>query len=454
MRTEIGSTAVLPVSSVRDSPKGRLDPSRPGSVAELATREFLRNLRISSPILTRPRLLLIALAYIGFVSLGLPDAVIGVAWPTVRDTFSLSQSTFGLLFVASAIGYFVSSILAGKLTQRLGIGLLLAGSTGLVGLAMMGFAGAPLWFIFVGFAVFHGLGSGAIDAGLNGYAAHYMSAQHMNWLHACYCLGAMLGPLLMTAVLTTGQSYSAGYVIVGTVMLFLSAMFLLTRPQWGQASATGVSNEPDISALIAIQHPTVRLQVAMFFLYTGLEATFSQWTFTVLTESRGMNAGLAGISVGTFWGSIGIGRFFFGFIADLVGIDRLLRFSIFGAVLGALLFAVPLGPFAAFAGLILAGIGLAPVFPCLMTRTPQRLGVALSAHAVGFQLGAAMTGVASIPGILGLLSAKFGLQAVPIGAVVLASLFWALHERLIRQPDLVSEINAGLESNHSRNASE
>ena len=151
-----------------------------------------------------PRLLLIALAYVGFVSLGLPDAVIGVAWPTVRDTFSLPQGAAGMVFVASGLGYFVTSFFSGRLTHALGIGMLLAASTALVAAAMFGFAVAPLWAVR---RLRRGSRTrvGAIDAGLNGYAAHHLSARHMNWLHACYCFGAMLGPLLMTAVLTSGR---------------------------------------------------------------------------------------------------------------------------------------------------------------------------------------------------------------------------------------------------------
>ena len=328
--------------------------------------------------------------------------------------------------------------MAGRLTERLGIGVLLAASTGLVAVAMFGFAFSPWWSVFVAFAIFHGLGSGAIDAGLNGYAAHYMSAQHMNWLHACYCLGAMLGPLWMTAVLTSGQRYPLGYATVGSVMIVLSLMFLFTRPHWGQAVATAESNEPKIHVLRALRHPKVLLQVAIFFCYTGLEATLSQWTFTILTESRGIHPGPAGIAVGTYWASIGLGRIFFGFIADFIGIDRLLRFSILGVLAGTLLFATPLSPEMTFASIVLAGVGLAPVFPCLMTRTPQRLGFALSAHAIGFQMGAAMLGIAMIPGSLGWLANRFGLQAIPIGTVILASILWILHEALSRQPDIES----------------
>jgi fucose permease len=383
-----------------------------------------------------PSLLLIVLAYVGFVSLGLPDAVIGVAWPTIRETFRLPQGAIGMVFVASGAGYFLTSLFSGQLTHVLGIGLLLAASTGLVAAAMLGFAFSPLWALFVVCAVVHGLGSGAIDSGLNGYAAHYLSARHMNWLHACYCFGAMLGPLLMTAVLTSGRDYSVGYLAMGGVMLALAAVFLATGPRWGQASVTAGNAERRIGTGTALRHPAVLLQMAVFFLYTGLEITISQWAFTVLTESRGVNTGPAGIAVGAYWASIGAGRVVFGMVADRVGIDRLLRYCLLAALAGAVLFAVPLPMEVGFAGLTLAGMGLAPVFPCLMTRTPQRLGTELSAHAVGFQVGAAMIGAAAVPAVFGLVAEGSGLEAVPIGMAVLAGFLWLLHEVLVRRPNV------------------
>jgi fucose permease len=385
---------------------------------------------------SRPALLLIVLAYVGFVSLGLPDAVIGVAWPSVRDAFRLPQGAAGLVFVASGLGYFVTSFLSGQLSHLLGIGLLLAASTALVAAAMLGFAFSPVWALFVACAVVHGFGSGAIDAGLNGYAAHYLSARHMNWLHACYCFGAMLGPLLMTAVLTSGRHYGVGYLVVAGVMASLAVVFLVTGPQWGRASATAEAVGVRVEVGAAIRHPYVLLHMAVFFVYTGLEIALSQWAFTVLTELRGVAPGPAGVAVGAYWGSIGLGRIVFGLIADRIGIDRLLRYCLLAAAAGMALFAVPLSPGAAYAGLALAGIGLAPVFPCLMTRTPQRLGTALSAHAVGFQVGAAMIGAAAIPGALGLIASGVGLTAIPVGALILAVLLWAIHEGLIRRSNI------------------
>jgi fucose permease len=385
---------------------------------------------------SRPTVLLIALAYVGFISLGLPDAVIGVAWPTVRETFSLPQAALGIVFVSSGLGYFLTSFLSGRMTQLCGIGMLLAGSTALVSVAMFGFAAAPMWFLFIVCAFIHGLGSGGIDAGLNGYAAHHLSVRHMNWLHACYCFGAMLGPLLMTAVLTTGWHYSAGYAVVGALLLALSAMFLTTFFQWGQASSAPEHASPRITTEEALRNSTVQLQIAVFFVYTGLEIALSQWAFTILTESRGIGTGPAGIAVATYWASIGVGRIVFGLVADRIGIDLLLRCCLLAAATGAMLFALPLGIEGAFAGLVLAGVGLAPVFPCLMTRTPQRLGGALSTHAVGFQVGAAMIGAAAIPATLGLLAGRSRLGTLSVGIVVVAIVLWLLHEWLTRRPEI------------------
>lgn len=383
---------------------------------------------------SRPSTFLLCLAFIGFVSLGLPDAVIGVAWPSVRDTFGLRQGAVGLVLVVSGLGYLLSSFFAGRLMQTFGIGLVLAASTGLVATAMYGFGFATMWWIFVSCALAHGLGSGAIDTGLNAYAAHHMPTRHLIWLHACYCLGALIGPVLMSAVLTRGGHYSTGYLTVGSTMLCLSTLFLMTCRLWDETSPTATTTFIRTAAGTALRSWVVWLQMAIFFLYTGLEVTFSQWSYTVLTESRNASPGTAGIAVGIYWGCIGVGRIISGFIADRVGIDRLIRFCLFGAATGALLFASKLSVELAILGISLVGLGLAPIFPCLMSRTPRRLGT-LSAHAIGFQVGSAMIGAAAVPGSLGIMAGMAGLNVVPIGAVVLFGVLILLHERLMRLPD-------------------
>lgn len=382
-----------------------------------------------------PSYYLLALTFISFVSLGLPDAVIGVAWPSVRDTFHRRQEAIAVVLVVSGLAYLLSSFFAGRLMHVLGIGLVLAASTGLVATAMFGFGFAPIWLAFLFCAMLHGLGSGAIDSGLNGYAAHHMSARQMNWMHACYCFGALIGPVLMSNVLAHGRHYSVGYSVMGATMLTLSVMFLLTCRSWGTTSPAEEKQRPPLSARTALQRPVVWLQMAVFFLYTGLEVTFSQWTYTVLTESRHIRPETAGLAVGVYWGCIGTGRIISGFIADRVGVDRLLRLCLLIAATGAVLVAARLPLEFTFLGLSMIGLGLAPVFPCLMSRSPQRLGTGISSHAIGFQVGSAMIGAAAIPGTLGLLTRWGGLEAIPLGAATLLAVLNLLHEKLAHRPD-------------------
>ena len=380
---------------------------------------------------TSTRLLLLTIAYLGFISLGFPDPVAGVAWPSVRDTFSLPQSSFGLVFIALGCGYCASGFFGGKLTQLLGLGNLLWISSGLVAVAMLGSSMAAAWPVFVACAVIWGLGSGGIDAGLNSYVSNHYSARHMNWLHACYSIGATLGPLLMTAALVRAGSWRIGYTLVGGVLGLMTLLFLTTRQRWTappQSAGGGVT--PPVSMRAALQVPLVWLQVVLFFLYVGLEFTVGQWSFTVLTESRGLSPDLAGLLTGGYYGAIGVGRVLTGVIAHRTGVDPILRLSMFVAVLGAALFAfAPAGT--GDVALILIGLGLAPVFPCLMSRTPERLGADYSAHAVGFQVSSGMLGGALVPGLTGLIAEQLGLEFASQFAVVLAALLWIMHEVLV-----------------------
>lgn len=372
------------------------------------------------------------LAFIGFVSLGLPDAVIGVAWPSVRDAFELHQSGLGLVLVGSGCGYFLSSFFAGRLIQAFGVGVLLAASSVMVAASGFGYALAPAWPAFVACSLLHGMGSGAIDSGLNSFGAAHFTARHMNWLHACYCLGAMLGPLLMTGILAGGGAWQTGYATLGTAMLLLSVLFSVTQRRWGPPPERRVDAEGNhIGMAATLRHAGVRLQIAVFFVYTGLEVTVGQWSFTLLTEARGIDRSEAGVWVSLYWGSIGVGRVLLGFIVERVGIDRLLRLSTLTTVVGSILFALPSPGSLSLIGLLLIGGALAPIFPGLMSRTPQRLGAAYAVHAIGFQVSAAMAGAALLPSLVGLAVEEFGLGSIAGAVVVLAGVLLLLHEALV-----------------------
>lgn len=384
--------------------------------------------------------LLLVIAYLGFISLGLPDTLIGVAWPSAREHFGRQQGDLAWIFFGTGASYFLAGLFTGKLLGKLGIGLLLAGSSLLVAASGFGYGTAPVWPLFASCALLHGLGSGAIDTGLNHYVAHHFSARHMNWLHACYGIGATLGPLIMTSMLVGLGSWRAGYIMVASLLLALTLLFAFTRRLWDAPPQAGAEPEegaapPSIGMLETLQSQAVWMQLLIFFIYTGLEVTVGQWSFTLLTESRGVGRETAGLWVTLYWASLTTGRILFGFVVDRFGIDRLLRCSMLGVVAGVGLFALNGPPLLSAFSLSLTGLGLAAIYPCLMTRTPQRLGKARAAHAIGFQVSSAMIGAAVFPSACGWLAQRSGLEVVVAVALGMAGSMLVLHEVLLRSDE-------------------
>ena len=374
---------------------------------------------------------LLFIAYLGFISLGLPDTVIGVAWPSVRDHFDLPQSALALIFFGSGCSYFVSSFFSGRFLKLFRIGTLLAASSALVACSGLGYASAPVWAVFAACSLLHGLGSGAIDSGLNHYVAHHFSARHMNWLHGCYSIGAMLGPLIMTSFITRSGSWRSGYLTVAMILLILATLFAVTRRRWenNEASEDQSTIGPAATTGETLRSGLVWMHIILFFVYTGLEVTVGQWSFTVLTEGRGNSTQTAGLWVTGYWASIAAGRFLFGMIVERLGADRLLRISMATAVLGTLLFAMNIVPAVA---LVIIGLGLAAIFPCLMARTPERLGKALAAHAIGMQVSAAMIGAAALPSLAGFLAERMTLEVIGKTAIGMAACLFLVHEFVLR----------------------
>jgi fucose permease len=400
----------------------------------------------------RPTPLLIVLAFAAFVSLGLPDTVLGVAWPFVRDRFGLAQSASALPLWFGVSGYFLSGLLAGRLVRTLGLGGLLAASSALVALGLAGYALAPSWWVFFPMAAIIGLGSGAIDAGLNGYAAHHFPVGWLNWLHACWGVGATVGPIIMTAVLVGGAAYRSGYAILAVALGSMAIAFGGTRKSWddpGEPALAGgldggpapgpeavvAANREDAGAWAALRGGRVWLQIAIFFAYTGVETGTGFWCFTVLREGRGLSVEAAGAWTTAFWGALLAGRVLLGLVIDAFGPDRLLRTVTYSALAGVAAYAALPG-LAGRSGLLVIGASLAPIFPTLIARTPARLGAATAAHAVGFQVSAATLGAAVFPSLYGLLAQRAGANAIPPALVGAMLVLLGLHEVLLRLPDL------------------
>lgn len=354
------------------------------------------------------------LSFLAFISLGLPDGLLGVAWPSIRGFFGLSFDSLGPFLAVATTGYVASSFSSGRVLSRIGVGTLLALSCLATAASLFGYALAPAWWIMVGFASLAGLGAGAIDAGLNTYVATHHSARTLNWLHACYGVGTASGPMIMGAVLMANRPWQHGYAMVGLAQLALALCFALNRRLWPSVDPSpSASTTRAASALATLRIPVVWLNLAAFFVYTGLEASFGAWTYTLFAEARGVAMETAASWVSVYWSGLTVGRIVFGFlVAGRMPIDRMLGASITAIAVGSALVWADLGPTSSFCGLALAGLACGPVYPSLMATTPARLGETHTANAVGFQVAAAALGQSLLPGLVGVAAAAAGLEII------------------------------------------
>lgn len=350
---------------------------------------------------------LLLLAYLAFVGLGLPDPLPGTLWPEIAPAYGRGNASLGLVLAAGAAGCIAAGLLTGRLIGALGIGGVLAASLAATATAAAGQALAPPWPAFVALAFLAGLGGGSVDSALNLFAAARFAPRHLNWLHGCWGIGATLGPGIATALLAAGAGWQAGYAAVAAALAALVLGCLATRRRW-DAGAPAAPAVP-VTALSALAHPVVRLQMAVFFLYTGLEASAGQWAATILA-ARGAGPAEAAFAAACFWGGLAAARIGLGFVVDRIGPERLLG-AVMPVAAGAA--ALLVAGVADLMALVLLAAMLAPVYPTLMARTPARLGAALAVHAIGFQVSAAMAGVAVLPWVLGIAADVLGARAVP-----------------------------------------
>jgi fucose permease len=348
---------------------------------------------------------------LGFLSLGLPDGVLGVAWPSMRRSFDLPVSQLGVLLAAAMLGYLASSFASGALVARLGVGRLLAGSSAATASSALLYAVAPGWELVLLGGLVGGLGAGAIDAGINAFAAARFSPRLTTWLHASYGVGATLGPLLTSAVLAAGRSWRWAYGLIGLLLAGLTASFALTAGRWttGPAGAPGPGG-PSIAA--ALRRGAVWRNIGLFFLYTGLEVAAGQWAYSWLVEGRGVTPGIAGGWVAAYWGSLTAGRVVLGALSARVTPEAIVRGSLIGIPIGVAWLWAGLGPSSGATGLALLALALSPIFPLLIAATPGRVGAPYAAHAVGFQIAGAYLGAAAVPGAAGVLARHLGLEVL------------------------------------------
>ncbi|MBN1582833.1 MAG: MFS transporter [Anaerolineae bacterium] len=377
---------------------------------------------------------LVGIAFLTFIGFGLNAGLMGVTWPSMRDTFGVGDDAYGVLTIASMIGSLVITFYSGTLIERFGTGILLLLSCVIGGLGFLGHAVVGTWGAIIALKLVTAAGTALLNPGINAYFATHESAGRMNWLHACFGLGATLSPAAMTRLLASGASWRLGYALVGVSYFVLAVAFGLTLRRWPgmqsgeQASGPAPGRAPNTLAKRTLALPAVWLSLAMFFAFTGMESSSGQWSYTLFTEGRGIDAAAAGAWVSVYWACMTVGRIFFGIVVGRIKASMLVRLCMAGVVLGAsVIWLVPL-PMVGFAGLALTGFCLAPLFPVLTSNTPQRLGSEHAAKAIGYQITAVKLGLALIPALGGVLSEQVGVEAIGPFLFILSLVMLFLHE--------------------------
>ena len=368
---------------------------------------------------------LLAIIYLAFISLGLPDSVLGVAWPFMRISLDQPLAAAGLITLTLTACSAVSSMASAAVLKRLGTGPVVMVSGFLTGFGLLGFAFAPSMAWVLVCAVPLGLGAGSVDAGLNHFVADHYSSRHMNWLHGCWGVGATVGPVIMGAALVGASGWQSGYRTIAVLQLALALLFLFTLRLWQREHAVPPRDEAQGAAgQLAESVPdwATWLAPSLYLVYATIEIGTGLWTASLLVDDRGLDAPTAGLWVSCFFGAIMGGRFAVGLVATRLGNRRLVRLGLAAAMLGALVLSISgLPDMVSLAGLVLLGLGCAPIYPSLMHETTRRFDAATARKVVGRQVAFAYVGGAIGPASLGLLGAYVGLATI-MPAVLLALL--------------------------------
>lgn len=382
--------------------------------------------------MSRPNALLLVLSFVGFIALGLPDAVIGVAWPALRTYFDLHQDALGPLFITVTVGSVMASTATGMILSRIGIGDLLALSCAITAIALFGYTIAPSWIVLVSLGLLTGFGAGAIDAAINTHAATRYSARLVNVLHAFYGVGAAAGPALMTAVLTAGQEWQLGYRIIVGVEIVLAVAFILSRRQWPPPVAHHEEHHRPARLAETIRLGKVQLSLLVFFVYTGCEAAAGAWVFSLLYEARDIATAAAGTAVTLYWGGLFASRLGYAFLPANANPNAVVQLCIVTALGSVLTLALNLHPIVDTVAIALMGFAAGPIFPSLIATTPARVGPKHTANTVGFQISIAAVGLAALPALCGLVAQHLGLEIIPIVLTVCWSILLAAYLALRR----------------------
>lgn len=391
--------------------------------------------------------LLLPIIYLAFISLGLPDSLLGSAWPSMYQDFNVPVSYAGIISMIIAAGTIISSLQSDRLTRKLGAGKVTAISVAMTAVAIFGFSCTHSFVLLCVLAIPYGLGAGSVDAALNNYVALHYKSQHMSWLHCMWGIGATLGPYLMGYALTKGQGWNKGYQYVAIIQIILTAILILSLPLWKKRSIesaeTNAENSKPLTLKQIVKIPGAREVMVCFFCYCTVEQTTILWASSYLTIYKGVSAEIAAIFASVFFIGITVGRAFSGFLTMKLNDTQMIRLGQFLIGIGIVAMLIPGTQGLSLIGFAFIGLGCAPIYPCIIHSTPYHFGADRSQAMIGVQMASAYVGTCLMPPLFGIIANHITVALLPVYLTLTLVLMIAMHERLNKKAPLVK----GLEQN-------
>lgn len=377
-------------------------------------------------------LFLLALIYLAFISLGLPDSLLGSAWPLMHLEMGVPISYMGIITMLISGGTIVSSLMSDRLTRKFGTKILTVASVFLTVIALFGFSFANNFSMLIAFAIPYGIGAGAIDAALNNYVALHYKAKHMSWLHCFWGVGTIVSPFVMGYALTS-STWNNGYRIVGFMQLVIAIILLLTLPVWKVNEDVVSTTSEDVGLFKALRIKGVPFLLLGFLAYCAAETTTMQWASTYFVEVKGISIERAASFASLFYIGITAGRFISGFITDKLGDRKMILLGSSVLIVGILTLAIPSSSYElAFASFIIIGLGCAPIYPCIIHSTPYNFGAKNSGAIIGIQMASAYLGATFMPPIFGVLGNASTFAIMPLYLLVFVLLMLVMIELTFR----------------------
>lgn len=374
--------------------------------------------------------LLLAVIYLSFISLGLPDGLLGAAWPSIYTELNIPVSYAGIVSMIICAGTVTSSLLSDRLTHRFGAGLVTVISVALTAIALIGFSISDTFWLLCIWAIPYGLGAGSVDASLNNYVALHYPSRHMSWLHCMWGIGAAAGPYMMGFLLSGGQHWSRGYLYIGIAQIVLSALLFLSLPLWKKAKQNDHGDPLSLKSILLV--PGAHQVMVTFFCYCALEQTVALWSASYFHLHAGFTADEAASLGSLFFLGITFGRAISGFITIKLNDTSMVRLGFIITAAGIIFLCVPFCHFGAIVGVLLVGLGCAPIYPCMMHATPEHFGAANSQALMGIQTASAYVGTALMPPLFGLIANHISISLMGIYLLSMLIFMAFTHRKLTR----------------------